>query len=67
MKGTTRVFLNSIKAAIQKAEIPGGPEGQEFVDLMQAVIEFAAERAAMQIEKSGTVSVKPTVSRFGSD
>lgn len=44
MSATARVVFTDVLAAIQQAEEIGGPEGQDYLILMEAVMEEATER-----------------------
>lgn len=39
-----RIVFNEVLAAMQDAEELGGPEGEAYLDLMQAIIDEAAMR-----------------------
>lgn len=44
LSSTARVIFTDVLAGIQQAEEIGGPEGQDYLLLMEAVMEEATER-----------------------
>lgn len=63
LDASARPIYHAVLAAMQDAENIGGPEGQDYVDLMHAIAATAADRVRVATQNRTTID--STVGAFG--